>query len=118
MTIGVGTRSRIDTSGTQASEEVGGGPGQIVRDRREPRQAGMWGARPVCFGGNVGNLPTAASASSERQQDIHHLLAVTRLLNIGDLAAAAIGDTGLGDLGRIDRVVGLDILRPHDAGDD
>jgi hypothetical protein len=28
----------------------------------------------------------------ERQQHVHHLLAVARLLHVGDLAAAAIGD--------------------------
>jgi hypothetical protein len=35
----------------------------------------------------------------ERQQHVHHLLAVARLLHVGDLAAAAIGDAGLRDLG-------------------
>ena len=30
----------------------------------------------------------------ERQQHVHHLLAVARLLDFGDLAAAAIGDAG------------------------
>ena len=56
--------------------------------------------------------------TSERQEDVHHLLAVARLLHVRDLAAAAIGDAGLGDLRRIDRVVGLDVLGPDDAGDD
>ena len=40
------------------------------------------------------------------------------MLHVGDLAAAAIGDAGLGDLRGIDRVVALDIFRAHDAGDD
>jgi hypothetical protein len=31
----------------------------------------------------------------EQQQHVHHLLAVARLLEVGDLAAAAIGDAGL-----------------------
>jgi hypothetical protein len=35
----------------------------------------------------------------ERQQDVGELLAVARLLEVGDLAAAAIGDAGLRDLG-------------------
>jgi hypothetical protein len=35
----------------------------------------------------------------ERQQDVGYLLAVARLLEVGDLAAAAIGDAGLRDLG-------------------
>jgi hypothetical protein len=34
----------------------------------------------------------------ERQQDVGDLLAVARLLEVGDLAAAAIGDAGLRDL--------------------
>ena len=34
----------------------------------------------------------------ERQQHVEHLLAVTRLLHVGDLAAAAIGDARLRDL--------------------
>src|SRR5450755_3233259 len=54
----------------------------------------------------------------ERQQHVHHLLAVARLLHVGDLAAAAIGDAGLRDLRGIDGVVALDVLRAHDAGDD
>jgi hypothetical protein len=54
----------------------------------------------------------------ERQQHVHHLLAVTRLLNVADLAVAAISDTGLRDLAGIDGVVALDVFRPHDAGND
>ena len=34
----------------------------------------------------------------ERQQHVHDLLAVARLLDVGDLAAAAISDAGLRDL--------------------
>jgi hypothetical protein len=34
----------------------------------------------------------------ERQQDVGDLLAIARLLEVGDLAAAAIGDAGLRDL--------------------
>ena len=34
----------------------------------------------------------------ERQQHVHHLLTVARLLDVGELAAAAIGDAGLRDL--------------------
>src|ERR1700712_4284406 len=54
----------------------------------------------------------------ERQYHVHELLAVARLLHVGDLAAPAIGDAGLRDLAAVDSVVALDILRPHDAGDD
>ena len=39
------------------------------------------------------------------------------LLDRTDLAAAAIGDAGLGDLVVEDAVVGANIERPHDAGD-
>ena len=35
----------------------------------------------------------------EGQDNVHHLLAVTRLLDIADLAAAAIGQSGFGDFG-------------------
>ena len=55
---------------------------------------------------------------SEGQQNIHYLLAIARLLDIGDLAAATIGQAGLGDLGGFKRVVCLDIFRPDDARDD
>ena len=55
---------------------------------------------------------------SERQQDVRHLLAVARLLNVGDLAAAAIRNARLRDLLQIHRVVGSRILGPHDAGND
>ena len=34
----------------------------------------------------------------ERQQHVHDLLSVSRLLVVGDLASAAVGDAGLGDL--------------------
>jgi hypothetical protein len=34
----------------------------------------------------------------ERQQHVHYLAAVPRLLHVGDLAVAAIGDAGLRDL--------------------
>jgi len=54
----------------------------------------------------------------ERQEHVEHLLAVARLLHVGELAAAAIGDAGFRDLAGIDGVVALDVLRAHDAGDD
>ena len=38
-------------------------------------------------------------AGSERPDGVEELLTVARLLHVGDLAAAAIGDAGLGDLG-------------------
>jgi hypothetical protein len=37
-------------------------------------------------------------ANLERQDHVHELLAIARLLHVGDLAAAAIGDAGLRDL--------------------
>jgi len=42
-------------------------------------------------------------------------LAVALLLDVGDLAVAAIGDAGLRDLARIDGVVALDVFRTDDA---
>jgi hypothetical protein len=53
----------------------------------------------------------------ERQQYIRDLLPPTWLLHVGDLAAATVSDAGLRDLRRVERVVVLDILRPHDAGE-
>ena len=55
---------------------------------------------------------------SERQQHVEHLLAVPRLLHVGDLTATAIGNPRLCDFARIDRVIALDVFRPNDAGDD
>jgi len=51
----------------------------------------------------------------EREDDVVDLLAVSRLLDIGDLAPAAIGDPRLGDLVVADRVCGTDVLGPDDA---
>ena len=62
--------------------------------------------------------PFCRPLTSERQQDVGHLLAIARLLEVEDLAAAAIGDAGLRDLRGIDGVVALDVLGPHDTGDD
>src|SRR5260221_2900911 len=53
--------------------------------------------------------------SSERHQDVEQLGAVARLLDVVDLAAAAVRDAGLGDLVVADRVVGRDVLGPDDA---
>jgi hypothetical protein len=44
-------------------------------------------------------LMTVLCSLLERQQHIQHLLAVARLLHVGDLTAAAIGDAGFRDLG-------------------
>ena len=46
------------------------------------------------------------------------LLAVARLLYVGDLAAAAVGHAGLGNLAERDGVVVADVLGADDAGDD
>src|SRR6516225_6620365 len=62
--------------------------------------------------------PFSRSLTSERQQDVGHLLAIARLLEVEDLAAAAIGDACLRNLRGIDGVVALDVLGPHDTGDD
>src|ERR1700754_252510 len=62
--------------------------------------------------------PVSRGVPSERQQNVHHLRAVARLLYVGELAAAAIGDAGLCDLAGIDGVVALDILWTDDAGHD
>jgi hypothetical protein len=43
-------------------------------------------------------LPSFRIMLLERQQHVHHLLTVTRLLHVGELAVAAIGDAGLRDL--------------------
>ena len=54
----------------------------------------------------------------EGQEHVENLLAVARLLHVGDLAASAIGDAGLRDLRGVDGVVALDIFGAHDAGHD
>lgn len=54
----------------------------------------------------------------EGHQDIEQLLPIARLLDVGDLAAPTVGNAGFGDLGRFDGVGSVDILRPHDTGDD
>src|SRR5450631_2067755 len=69
------------------------------------------------FGGST-SPRTRGEVKLERQHHVEHLLAVTRLLHIGDLAAPAIGDARLRDLAGIDGVVALDVLRPHHAGHD
>ena len=43
----------------------------------------------------------------ERQDDIHRLLTPALLLNVGECAAAAVGEARLGDLRQIDGVVTL-----------
>src|SRR3954454_15564847 len=58
-----------------------------------------------------------AIAASVRQHDVEHLLSVARLLDVGDLAAAAVGNAQLGDLVVRDGVLGRDVLRTDDAGD-
>src|SRR5579859_4821977 len=54
----------------------------------------------------------------ERKQNVHHLLAVARLLNRADLALTTVADARLGDLGGLHGIVTFDVLRPHDAGND
>src|SRR5579885_56163 len=53
----------------------------------------------------------------ERQDHVRDLLPPARLLHVGELAAPAIGDPRLRDLGGVERVVVLDVFGPHDAGD-
>jgi hypothetical protein len=43
-------------------------------------------------------VPTFPDHALEREQHVHHLAAVSRLLHVGQLAVAAIGDAGLRDL--------------------
>src|SRR6056297_2348497 len=54
---------------------------------------------------------------SEWQDHVEHLLAVTRLLDIGNLAPASVGDAGFGYPVIGDRVFPGDILRPDDTTD-
>lgn len=56
------------------------------------KRRGAWG---------VGAAPLthrSVGERSERKQDIQNLLAVARLLDVGDLATTAVGNPGLGDL--------------------
>src|SRR4051812_10542598 len=95
---------------TQHSPQPGSswGPWRIAVSRS--RTASRRGSREI-YAKRAGRL-------LERQENVPHPIAVALLLDVGDLAAAAIGDARLRDLGRIDRVLALDVLRPHDAGDD
>src|SRR6266851_9498169 len=71
------------------------------------------------------NATSAANASigttdpsfSERPDNIEELLTVARLLHVGDLAAATIGNPRLGNLGVLDGVGVGDVFRPHDTRD-
>jgi hypothetical protein len=56
------------------------------------------------------------ASRSERKIEIERLLAVGRLLHLGNTAPAAIGDAGLGNTLVVDRVVRADIGRANDAG--
>jgi hypothetical protein len=77
------------------------------------------GRLPVLSGRERGAAGTEnGEGNSERQQHVHHLLAVAGLLHIGDLAASAVGYAGLGDLAGCDGIVVLDVFWPHDASDD
>src|SRR4051794_28386986 len=76
------------------------------------------GRRPAdAYQGPGQRRAESASAASIRQHDVEHLLSVARLLDVGDLAAAAVGDAQLGDLIVRDGVLGRDVLRADDAGD-
>lgn len=76
------------------------------------------------LGEDAGERLTAASFKNSRrrilewEQDVGDLLTKARLLHVGDLAAAAVGNAGLRDLAGVDGVVALNVFRPHDAGDD
>jgi hypothetical protein len=85
-----------------ASDEIGtasarGADGGRVVHLTAPRFAGeMWelvDGSPV-RGWNL----LVATPALERQQHVHHLAAVSRLLHVGELAVATIGDAGLRDL--------------------
>src|SRR3546814_12639035 len=53
----------------------------------------------------------------EGEQDVEDLLAVARLLDVGDDAAATVGDAGLGDPVVGHRVGRRHVLGTNDAGD-
>ena len=89
------------------------------------QKCGPGGSAGAAIGSSadVGSVPATRGNGElqdlrEGQEDVEGLLAVAGLLDVGDLAAAAIRDARLGDLGGFDRVVGFDVLGPHDAGDD
>lgn len=59
------------------------------------------GSSPPAREGKAGSVPRLAGflgEPSEGQQDVHHLLAVARLLDIGDLTAASVSDARLSNL--------------------
>src|SRR3569623_1797596 len=82
-----------------------------------PREAGPSGLCLIADRASLGDCAAGVVVypSLEGQDGVGDLLAVSRLLNVGDLAAAAVGDTRLGDLFGLDGVVRLDVLGPHDT---
>ncbi len=95
-----------------------------------PRKAARRRHRPggLAVGGRANRIRSAASRSGKGRPRARRKIRTltrapgcttagargTRLLHVGDLAAAAVGDARLGDLGAVDRVVGGDVL---DAGE-
>src|SRR3569833_2325067 len=82
-----------------------------------PREAGPSGLCLIADRASLGDCAAGVGycLSLEGQDGVGDLLAVARLLNVGDLAAAAVGDARFGELLGRDGVVGLDVRRPHDA---
>ena len=54
---------------------------------------------------------------SEGEEDVEELLAVAGALDVGDLAAAAVGDAGFGEAVVADGVVAADVLGAEDTAD-
>ena len=78
----VGRTRGCNHSSLDGAGSVAGGRGVGGSGDRRPISTGDRGVRAVRF----------RERGSEGERDIHHLLAVARLLDIGDLAAAAVGD--------------------------
>src|SRR6185437_8822665 len=79
-------------------------------ERRKRRRSG-----PLPLRRMSASAPGLDASGLERHQDVEELLAVARLLDVHELAVAAVGDARLCDLVERDGVDGADVLGPDDA---
>ena len=74
-----------------------------------------WLSEPIGERGSCGLRP---ATRLEWQDDVHDLLAIAWLLDIGELAAATICNARFGNFFRFNGVVRRDVFWPNDTGDE